>query len=44
MPKELDVFLDARRSKLFPFSAQSLSLMKTVDAVLADIAAIWPSV
>ena len=36
--------LDARRSKLIPFTAQSLSLMKTVDAVLADIAAIWPTV
>lgn len=36
--------LDTRRSALMPATAQSKALITTVDLVLADIAAIWPTV
>jgi hypothetical protein len=36
--------LDTRRSALMPAPAQSAALMAAVDSVLADIAAIWPTV
>jgi hypothetical protein len=36
--------LDVRRATLMNATASASSLMSTVDAVLADIAAIWPTV
>lgn len=43
-PSALLGALDVRRSALANASASTVTLMSTVDSVLADIAAIWPTV
>jgi hypothetical protein len=43
-PSALLGALDVRRSALMNATANSVALMSSIDAVLADIAAIWPTV
>jgi hypothetical protein len=43
-PSALLGALDVRRSALMNATANSAALMSSIDAVLADIAAIWPTV